>query len=233
MMDAKLAAQQAVTDGTVDAVNKALEKSNPSSATSKKPNRTSKRHGKRQSQTAAARLASLEAKMADQKEHTPDISIGQEDVAFVYTGKVAGKTAKVRDPFLIGKDVGILKPMLEPIVAVANGVLAGGRMDAIKSLSEDEFVQYTKSTPLDKAKYAYETLLGNPQFVEKLNELNEIIQATFQEKDLTPGRADVVAHDKRTHTRKYMSMESFRAARNTMDDGFASSSHDEQEGPDI
>jgi len=233
MKDAKLVAQQAVTEGTVDAVNKALEKSNPSSATSKKPNRTPKRHGKKQSQTAAARLASLEAKIADQKEHTPDISLGQEDVAFVYTGKVAGRNAKVREPFVIGEDVGILKPMLEPIVAVANGVLAGERMEAIKSLSEDDYTKYVKSTPLNKAKYAYETLLDNPQFVEKLKELNEIIQATFQEKDLTPGRADVVAHDKRTGTDKYMSMESFRAARNTMDDGFASSSHDEQEGPDI
>jgi hypothetical protein len=232
--DAKQAALEARASGTAAKLEEELAKTNPSKVTTKgdKPKVVNKKGGGKTKESATQRLAKLEASIARQKEETPSLSLGQDDLAFVYTGKVAGKTAKVREPFLMGQDVALLKPLLEPIVAVANGVLAGERIKAIKDLADDEFVKYAKSTPTDKAKFAYSTLLANEEFRNKLFELNELIKLTYDQAQLTPGRADVVAHDKRTGRDSYMSMDQFRDSRNVMDDGIVSSDHDEQDNPD-
>lgn len=202
----KLAQQSAET---VKALNETLRATNPSKATQKKtgPNKgssSSRRTSEQKSGQSDLRkvadnlrsqITSLKEAEAKRKEYTPTISIGEEQLTLDYVGKVAGKSVIRQDPFAVAKDMSLLRPILQPIISVANGALRGTDFTAPFRFKDEKLKAYFKATPLDKASYAYETLLGNPEFVQKLSELNEVIEETFRKSGMHPKDVAAVSHD--------------------------------------
>nr|QIJ70052.1 hypothetical protein [Knope narna-like virus] len=206
---------------SAQAINATLAATNPSSATAKrntsqpqarqsqisdspkaKSNR-SRTSGTRSLQQVAddlrTQLASAREAEARRKEFTPTISVGDESLTLDYVGKVAGKSVVRQDPFATAKRMSLLRPLLQPIISVANGALKGMDFTAPMRFSDEKLKAYTKASPLDKASYAYETLFANPDFVRKLSELNEVIERTFQTSGMQPKDVYAVSRDETGH----------------------------------
>jgi hypothetical protein len=224
-MNAKDAGKQLA--GQAEALAKVLKDSNPmgDKSQSKKPTKSGARSKtpNKEVDKLRARVAQLERTEADRKETTPTISLGREDVALVFHGKIAGKACDRRAPFVMGERAMLLKPLLEPIVAVANGALRGKQMEAMKVLSDDEYGKYYKTTALQKAAFAYDALLNNDAFIQKLTELNEVIEDVYQQVSHSPHQAEVVTRDDATGKLRYMTLQEYTSGRQSFKDGFTAS----------
>lgn len=198
---------------TVAAIEQQLAGTNPSTATSRtkakpkpsQPRRTPNK-GEQSLQAIADKLRSqvseLRAQETRRKENTPTISIGEDRISLDFAGKVAGRPVVAQDPVAIAQNMAMIRPLLQPIISVANGALKGTDFTAPFKFSDERLKAYAKASPLDRATYAYETLFANPNFVQKLSELNEVIEATFQSSGMQPKDVYAVTHDE-TGAKRY------------------------------
>lgn len=144
---------------------------------------------------AQARVKSLEDRESMRKEATPTFEVGSDTLDMVFQGKIAGKTAVRKESFVTSERMKLLQPILTPIVSVMNAALRAQQLQSrpvsvpgTKKLAQVDGQTVYKATSLDKAAIAYSALLENPDFVQQLTKLNEIIKQTYDNLGVEPGK---------------------------------------------
>lgn len=143
--------------------------------------------------------ARLKEQIQAKKEYTPTFRVDTDGSRLVatYHGKVAGQPQTRDVEIAAGPDAGKLYKILSPIMSVMNAALTSKKLEEtlIKGeRSSTEKPLYT-ATSLTKAAYAYRALLANPTFVQQLDELNKVIDQTFQSLGVQPKDLKVSTRD--------------------------------------
>lgn len=162
---------------------------------------------KRDLDEARSQINKLHDAQAKRAESTPTIAIKEDNISLVYTGKVAGKTATRDVPFVQNENVKHLKPLLTPIVAVLNAALRSKQLEETPvmipnkddpkgkkiALLDEDRNPIMNATALTKAMIAYDQLLANPEVVQKLEELSEVINNVY-EHGISPSKVDTISY---------------------------------------